>query len=122
MCVRSPVCCARSVHFKPSLPSVPRACTVFRTFARDVNPSSLAASSGSRGLAPVARAITSLLLVLYLVWGFPLPGPAGELECPRVSLGGSLSPGGGGGLCFTVPGVIPHSSGNNFRSDERFLF
>jgi len=48
--------------------------------------------AGNHGLASVAGAVTSLLLVLCLVWGFPFPGPAGELECACMGLRCSLNP------------------------------
>lgn len=88
--LRVPVFCVCCVHFVPFPPSIPSACTRFPwTFTGDVN---LAALSENHGPASVAWPVTPLLLVLYLVWGFRFPGPAGGLEYARMSLHCSLNP------------------------------
>lgn len=84
--------------------------------------SSLAASSGNH----VACAVTSLLLVLYLFWGFLFPGAAGELKCACISLHCSLNPDEG---CGVVPGnsaccdsPLHEETFMHVYSDGRFVF
>lgn len=80
-------CCACSLCCMPSLPSIPSACTVSWTFTWDADSHPWQPPlTGNHGLASAAWAVTSLLLVLYLLWGFPFPGPAGELGCACMSL------------------------------------
>lgn len=74
-------------------PSPPSACTGSWTFTWDVHSHPWQSPlAGNHGLASAAWAVTSLLLVLYLLWGFLFPGPAGELGCACMSLPCSLNP------------------------------